>query len=198
LAPPTEIALTTRFVVPGLALSQTKSSTGLWLVEPTSVAGKPTDVGLMLALGLMPLPVTDPESGHSAASQVTVSVPERVPVPVGWKLMLMVQLPPGAICTDVPPLPLTVMAQWAGQPQQHIDTAVESAMLQLDQAELPTLGKASRRARELNAQLLVAIGRLQSAYILASQEITGQQRQNVLPGPDGAVPVVHPQLRQPS
>jgi hypothetical protein len=112
--------------------------------------------------------------------------------------MLMVQLPPGAICTDVPPLPLTVMAQWAGQPQQHIDTAVESAMLQLDQAELPTLGKASRRARELNAQLLVAIGRLQSAYILASQEITGQQRQNVLPGPDGAVPVVHPQLRQPS
>jgi hypothetical protein len=38
-------------------------------------------------------------------------------------------------------LPLTVMAQWAGQPQQHIDQFVESAMLQLDAAELPTLGR---------------------------------------------------------
>jgi hypothetical protein len=92
-------------------------------------------------------------------------------------------------------LPLTIMAMQAGAPQQHIDQFVESALLQLDAAELPTLGKASRRARELNAQLLVAIGRLQSAYLLACQEVTGQQRQNVLPGPDGAVPVVDPQLR---
>jgi len=85
-------------------------------------------------------------------------------------------------------LPLTVMAQYSTAPKQHQEQYVESALLQLDAAEEPTLGKASR-ARALQAQMLVALGRLQTGYLQASGEINGTQRVGVLAGPDGAIQV---------
>jgi hypothetical protein len=92
-------------------------------------------------------------------------------------------------------LPLTLMAQQQGRPAEHITTMLEALQQQLDQLELPTLAAAAKRARALSAQLQVALGRLQTGYLQACQEIAGQQRQSVLAGPDGAVPVVDRQLR---
>ena len=45
------------------------------------------------------------------------------------------------------------------------------------------------RARALQAQMLVALGRLQTGYLQASGEINGTQRVGVLAGPDGAIQV---------
>ncbi len=79
-------------------------SVTLWalLLVPTFWVPKLSDVGLTLAAGAVPVPLNETLCGLPAASSVIVTEPMRVPVAVGVKLTLMVQLAPAAI--DVPQL----------------------------------------------------------------------------------------------
>src|SRR5437899_2667649 len=53
-------------------------------------------VGAMVTAGAMPIPASDTDCGLPGASSVMVTVAVRAPVAAGVKLMLIVQLAPGA------------------------------------------------------------------------------------------------------
>src|SRR5215471_8458464 len=75
------------------------------LVVPTTCPEKLSEPGVMLTagpLGDVPLPVRVALCGLPAALSETDSVPPRVPVVVGVKVTLIVQLPPAA--TELPQL----------------------------------------------------------------------------------------------
>jgi len=58
-----------------------------------------SEAGLMVAMGAvtaMPVPVSGMVCGLPAASSVMVITPVRVPVAVGVKVTVMVQVPPAA------------------------------------------------------------------------------------------------------
>src|SRR5579859_4104538 len=62
------------------------------LVLPSACAAKPSVVGVTLRTVLAPVPVSDTVCGLPAALSVMERVPVRVPVPVGVKTTLTVQL----------------------------------------------------------------------------------------------------------
>src|SRR5437870_4883584 len=57
-------------------------------------------VGAMVTAGAMPIPASDTDCGLPGASSVMVTVAVRAPVAAGVKLMLIVQLAPGATEPD--------------------------------------------------------------------------------------------------
>src|SRR3989441_225133 len=70
------------------------------LVVMRSWASKARLVGAKVPAGAIPVPASDTDCGLPGASSVMVTVAVRAPVAAGVKLMLIVQLAPGA--TEAP------------------------------------------------------------------------------------------------